>query len=116
MQTHGRCVDLIRSDNARRTREDAIAVDQPPHHPAVDDAALAHLAGEHAWTLLAGLSDGERSGDRARLLRRTHRHVASLLGQPEGTIRSRMRSGLTRGRLQMGTFTADSRPSHGATP
>ena len=97
-------------DNARRTREDAIALDQPPHHPAVHDLALAHLAGKHAWPLLAGLTDGERS---AILLAyyggHTYRQVAALLAQPEGTVKSRIRSGLTRLRHQMGTVTADSR-------
>ena len=117
MQTHGRCVDLVRSDSARRTRENAIAVEQPPHHPAVDDAALAHLAGEHAWSLLAGLSEGERSAIMlAYFGGHTYRQIAALLAQPEGTIKSRMRSGLTRLRHQMATATADSRPSHGATP
>lgn len=45
-----------------------------------------------------------------------YRQVAVLLAQPQGTIKSRMRSGLTRLRNQMGTSTADSRPSYSGTP
>jgi len=116
MQTHGRSVDLIRSDNARRTRENAIA-DHNSLDPPVDDVALAHMAGERAWGLLAGLTDGERS---AIVLAYSgghpYRQVAVLLAQPEGTIKNRMRSGLSRLRTQMGTPNADSRPSYSRTP
>lgn len=117
MQTHGRSVDLIGTDTARRTRETAVAVDEHSHHPAVDDAALAHLAGEHAWSLLAGLTDGERSAIVLALFGgHTYRDIAVLLAQPEGTIKSRMRSGLSRLRHQIGTVNADSGPSYGETP
>jgi len=60
MQSRGRSVELIRSDATRGTGEKAIAADQQSHHPAVDDAAVARLASEHAWSLLSGLTDGER--------------------------------------------------------
>ena len=102
MQTHGRSVDQIRSDTARRTRETATTADPKSLHPAVDDLALAHLAGERPWSLLAGLSDGERSTIvLAYFGGYTYREVAVLLAQPEGTIKSRARSGLTRLRHQI---------------
>ncbi len=117
VQTHGRSVDPIRRDNARRTLENAIAVDHKSLHPPVDDVALAHLAGERAWSLLAGLNDGERSAIvLAYFGGHTYRQVAVLLAQPEGTIKSRMRSGLTRLRNQTGTSATDSRPSYSGTP
>lgn len=117
LQTHGRSGDLIRSDNARRTRDNTIAVDQQSHHPPVDDAAIANLAGEHAWNLLADLNDGERSAIvLAYFGGHTYRQVAVLLAQPEGTIKGRMRGGLNRLRHQMGNVTADSRPSYSGTP
>lgn len=116
MQTHGRSVDLIRSDNARRTRENALA-DHKSLDTPVDDAALAHMAGEHAWHLLAGLTDGQRSAIvLAYYGGHTYRQVAALLAQPEGTIKSRMRSGLTQLRDQMRTANTDSLPSYNDAP
>lgn len=97
MQTRAHAIDLLRSDNARRARETVGIAGRSPISPAVDDGALARLTGDHAWRLLSLLSDGERSaivlayfGDH------TYREVANLLGQPEGTIKTRIRSGLGR--------------------
>jgi RNA polymerase sigma-70 factor (ECF subfamily) len=112
MQTHGRAVDLIRRNNVRRTRENTNTADPHSSHPAVDDLALVHLAGEHVWNLLSGLSDGERAAIvLAYFGGHTYRQVAVLLAEPESTIKSRMRSGLTRLRNQIGTTATG--PSYG---
>lgn len=104
MQAHGRSVDMIRRDHARRTRETAIAADHISLHPPVDDVALAHLAGDQAWRLLAGLTDGERSAIvLAYIGGHTYQQVAVLLTQPEGTVKSRIRTGLNRLRNHMRT-------------
>ncbi|CAN5517395.1 sigma-70 family RNA polymerase sigma factor [soil metagenome] len=117
LQAHGRCVDLIRSDNARRTRESTIAVDQQSRQPPVDELALARLAGEHAWRLLSGLREGERAAIVLAFFGgHSYRQVAVLLSQPEGTVKNRIRSGLRRLREQMGTPTADSRQTYSCTP
>lgn len=116
-QTHRRSVDLIRRDDARPTRKNANAVDHTSLHPPVDDVAVAHLAGEHVWSLLANLTDGERSAIvLAYFGGHTYRQVAVLLAQPESVIKSRIHSGLSRLRNQTITSTADNHPSYSGTP
>ena len=112
MQTRSRAIDLLRTDNARRARENVDIADHSAVSSAVDDGALARLAGDHAWLLLSRLSEGERSaiilayfGDH------TYREVALLLGQPVGTIKTRIRSGLGRLRHLMLTSQPESSPS-----
>jgi DNA-directed RNA polymerase specialized sigma24 family protein len=65
---------------------------------------LPHLAGERVWSLLADLTDGERSAIvLAYYGGHTYRQVAALLAQPEATIKSRLQSGLSRLRNQRAT-------------
>jgi len=63
----------------------------------VDDVALAGLAGDDAWRLVNRLGGAER---RAIVLAyfggHSYRDVAGLLGLPEGTVKSRIRTGLAR--------------------
>jgi RNA polymerase sigma-70 factor, ECF subfamily len=95
--THGRSIDLVRSEASRRLREGR-------------EARLAAEAGydlEHeVWDLtraeqvrdaLAHLSDDERKAiELAYFGGYTYREVATLLGQAEGTVKSRIRAGLRR--------------------
>lgn len=88
-----------------------------PDIPLVDDDALAHLAGEQAWSLLAGLGDGERSAIVfAYFGGYTYRQIAVLVAQPEGTIKSRLRSGLSQLRHQMGSINTATHPCGSETP
>lgn len=95
--THGRSVDLVRSESSRRLREERGArrdrgVDYDLERE-VWDLALA----EHLRDALRTLSDDERSAiELAYFGGHTYREVATLLGQPEGTVKSRIRSGLGR--------------------
>jgi RNA polymerase sigma-70 factor (ECF subfamily) len=93
--SHGRSVDAVRSDAARRKREDndsrrtADAGYDLERH--VWDLALA----EQVRTALDGLSEDERKPlELAYFGGRSYREVADILGEPEGTIKSRIRSGL----------------------
>jgi RNA polymerase sigma-70 factor (ECF subfamily) len=94
-QTHGRSIDLIRSEEARKRRE------QRDHQRTVDagydlehevmDLAVAGRVKE----ALKDLPEGERSAIvMAYFGGYTYREAAEILGDPEGTVKSRIRSGL----------------------
>lgn len=101
-QTHGRSVDVIRAETSRRKREEA-------------DARMTAEAGydlEHqVWDLgladqvraaLEALHPAERAAvELAYFGGRTYREVALELGEPEGTVKSRIRSGLTKLRIEL---------------
>ena len=96
-QSHGKAVDAIRSLNARRSRE-------------VRDgqltAAAAYDINNEAWDLalsdqvtraLDALPDHERKViELAYFEGQTYVEVARTLGQPEGTVKSRIRQGMRR--------------------
>lgn len=96
-QCHGRSVDLIRSESSRRRREEreltlAAEAGYDLEHE-VWDMAVA----DRVKSTLQALPEGERE---AILLAyfggHTYKEVADLLGTPEGTVKSRIRSGLRR--------------------
>lgn len=94
---HGRAVDLIRSDSSRRSREqrDATASAHQGYDVAHEVLDLA-VAG-HVRDALDSLPEGERRAiELAYFGGRTYREVAEVLGEPEGTVKSRIRAGLRR--------------------
>ena len=103
-QTHGRSVDLLRSDSARKDREgrEARAAAEAGYdlEREVWDLAVAERVREAVMIL----PDEERRAiELAYFGGRTYREVAVELGAPEGTVKSRIRSGLKR----MRTILAD---------
>jgi RNA polymerase sigma-70 factor, ECF subfamily len=94
---HGRAVDLIRSESSRRGREER-------EHRARAEAGydLEHevedlvVADELKGALAALPPDERRAIELAYFGGHTYREVASLLDAPEGTVKSRIRSGLRR--------------------
>lgn len=95
--THSRSVDLLRAHGARRAREERDA-----RSVATDGYDLER----HAWDLHVGnqvrraiacLPEPERQAiELAYFGGHTYREVASMLVEPEGTIKSRIRSALGR--------------------
>jgi RNA polymerase sigma-70 factor (ECF subfamily) len=95
--THGRSVDLIRSDVSRRSREEREASAQADagYDLALEVWDLA-LAG-HVRDALHKLQPGEREAiELAYFGGCTYKEVAVELGEAEGTVKSRIRAGLKR--------------------
>lgn len=100
-QCHGRSVDLLRSESSRRRREEKdlrrSAEAGYDLEREVWDLALA----DHVREALDTLPEGEREAIRlAYLGGHTYREVAVMLDEPEGTVKSRIRSGLKRLRVE----------------
>lgn len=95
-QAHSRAVDLLRSSNSRRRREHVDATRDRAEagydvERAVWDLALA----DHVKDALAVLPPAERDAiELAYFGGYSYREVAELLDQPEGTVKSRIRTGL----------------------
>lgn len=100
-QCHGRSVDLLRSESSRRRREEKdlrrTAEAGYDLEREVWDLALA----DHVREALESLPEAERDAIRlAYLGGHTYREVAVMLNEPEGTVKSRIRSGLKRLRVE----------------
>ena len=96
-QVHGRSVDLLRAETARRAREERDAFRSPTVDDDLEREVLDLTEAEAVRRALATLSDGEREAiELAYFGGHTYREVAVLLEQPEGTVKSRIRSGLLR--------------------
>lgn len=94
-QTHGRSVDLIRSESARRIREDNETRLADEAGPTIEEEVLSLQTAEAVRKALKLLDPGERSAiEMAYFGGRSYREVATILDQPEGTVKSRIRSGL----------------------
>jgi len=99
--TRGRAVDLMRTNGARRKRELTDFERQQPQGDSVDDAAVGGLLHDDIAEVIATLPRRERDPIvLAYFEGHTYREVAALLKQPEGTIKSRIRAGLSRLRTE----------------
>jgi RNA polymerase sigma-70 factor, ECF subfamily len=96
-QVHGRSVDLLRAETARRAREEREALRAQVVDDQIEREVVDLTEGEAVRRALTTLSEGERRAiELAYFSGHTYREVALLLEQPEGTIKSRIRSGLLR--------------------
>ena len=102
MDTHARCVDRIRADSRRREREERTARAAAVADYDLDLEAWDLTVTEQVREVMASLSDDERRAiELAYFGGHTYREVARLLDEPEGTIKSRIRTGLMRLRRQL---------------
>ena len=89
---HRRSVDVVRSEEARFKREERVPTSV---QPSVEDEVWSRTLSESVRTALEGLSDDERKAiTLAYFGGLSYVDVASRLGEPEGTVKSRIRTGM----------------------
>jgi RNA polymerase sigma-70 factor (ECF subfamily) len=96
-QTHGRSVDLLRSEGARRRREENEARMTAEAGYDIDREVWDLAVSEQIKAALEAIPDEERRAiELAYFGGHSYREVATMLDQPEGTVKSRIRTGLKR--------------------
>ena len=101
-QTHGRAVDLLRSETSRRRREEREARESTPVGDDIEREVIDLTVSEKVKEVVAGLPADERQAiELAYFGGHTYRQVAVMLDAPEGTVKSRIRSGLRRLRTDL---------------
>ena len=99
-QAHARAVDLVRSESSRRRRQEREGQRSTVADYDIEREVGDVIVAEQVRDALGGLADGERQAiELAYFGGHTYREVAALLGQPEGTIKTRIRTGLARLRV-----------------
>ena len=94
-EAHSRSIERVRSEEARRQRESRSEFRDRPVPLDIEDDVLRSLTSDEVRIALSQLPEGERSAIvLAYYGGHSYREVASVLGAPEGTIKSRIRSGL----------------------
>ncbi len=95
-QCHGRAVDIVRAEEARRHREER-AKNAAGATYVIEDDILDFVVGQRLREAVARLCHAEREAiSLAYFGGHSYAQVALILGVPEGTIKSRIRSGLSR--------------------
>jgi RNA polymerase sigma-70 factor, ECF subfamily len=96
-QSHGRAVDQLRSESARRRREERQAIEAAESGYDLEHEVWDLAVADQVKEAVSALPDDERKAIQlAYFGGHTYREVAALLRQPEGTVKSRIRSGLSR--------------------
>lgn len=100
---HRRAVDRVRSEQARRQRDQREQTKHVVDHDQTAEAVADNLDRLRVRDALEQLSDTQREAvTLAYYGGRTYREVAALLDIPEGTAKTRIRDGLIRLRDQLG--------------
>lgn len=93
-QAHARAVDLVRSEEARRRRHERQATRVDATVELDTRIYVEEMAGEVRRAVESLPADERDPILLAYFGGRTYREAAELLGQPEGTVKSRIRVGL----------------------
>lgn len=95
--THGRSVDLLRSESSRKRREETDARRTAESGYDLEHEVYDLAIADHVKTAIDTLPVSERKAiELAYFGGHTYREVATMLDQPEGTVKSRIRSGMKR--------------------
>jgi RNA polymerase sigma-70 factor, ECF subfamily len=95
MKTHTKAVDAVRSSSSRTNRENRELNDRSAEPYDLELQVWDLAVADRVQQALGSLSEIERRAiDLAYFGGYSYREVASMLSQPEGTVKSRIRSGL----------------------
>lgn len=95
--THGRALDVVRSDVARRRREAREVEGVSDSGRGADEPVVARTVAETVRNALSLIPESERRAlELAFFGGFSYRTVASMLDEPEGTVKTRIRTGLAR--------------------
>jgi RNA polymerase sigma-70 factor (ECF subfamily) len=101
-RTHGKSVDFVRSEMSRKRREEKVSRETATAGYDIDHEVWDMAVADQVKDALGALPDDLR---RPILLAyfggNTYREVAQILDEPEGTVKSRIRSGLGRLRINL---------------
>ena len=101
-QAHARAVDAVRSSSSRRLREAREAMRTAEAGYDMQHEVWDLAVAEQVASAMGQLPDEERRAiELAYFDGHTYREVAVLLGQPEGTVKSRIRNGMRRMRAAL---------------
>jgi RNA polymerase sigma-70 factor, ECF subfamily len=108
LKTHGKAVDNIRADAARRGREERLLNDRTNNETDLDREIWDLTVADRVQQAVGELPEGERQAiNLAYFGGHTYTEVAAALGEPEGTVKSRIRKGLTTLRRSLGDLRFD---------
>ena len=94
---HGKAVDRVRAENRRVAREQRDLALEPEPSDDIEREVWELLRADTVRSALETLADGEREAiELAYFGGRTYREVATMLHLPEGTVKSRIRLGMTK--------------------
>jgi RNA polymerase sigma-70 factor, ECF subfamily len=96
-EAHSRSIERMRSETARGKRQDRYENEPSGQVADVELEALSILRSEAVRAAVEQLSEGERDAITLSYFGgHTYREVATMLDLPEGTVKGRIRAGLTK--------------------
>jgi RNA polymerase sigma-70 factor (ECF subfamily) len=97
VQAYRRAIDVSRAESSRRRREEHDARWAPPGAADPEEAVIDLTTAHQVRRAVAALSPQERQAiELAYFAGHSYRQVAELLGQPEGTVKNRIRVAMRR--------------------